>query len=755
MTVPVSVQQRIRVLDAHGMSWRSIAKEVGVARDTVAKYAGREDCSPGPERSVSRPSKLDPFRATVDGWLQADRFMPRKQRHTAKRVYDRLVSEKGYEGSYSPVQRYVKRWREEHRLPSDGYLELKWHPGEAQVDFGMAQAVVGGDRVDVHCLVVTFPYSNMRYCVALPGENAECVCAGLRTVFEHIGAVPLTLVLDNATGAGHRIAWDKVTVVHVFELFVEHYRLETRFCNPNSGNEKGSVENAVGFLRRNIMVPMLNAESHGQLTRYMLERCDAMAKETHYRKGAPIGGLFAGEKMDMQPLPAKPYDAIRWEVRKADKDGRVQIDGNYYLAGPSWRGWTLDVGLRAFDVTIRTQDGRTCARLPRVYGDSPATVRNPATLLPALSRKTHAWTDSTIRDDFPDKLNRHRPHGRQDTQDHVPRHRQGQRRVRLRGRRPGRRAPGRTGARDRRGQCDHHGPAHRRRREAVRAVGTRPDRIRRVHETPTAMGKEGGLTMGTHRPPVVMPDMKRRRASTGERIATIMTLARRLPLTRQVLADQLADATPSQMEFMESWMNAEIESRERSKRSRLLKAAGFPADKELGGYDWTPIRFPVDYGRGQITTLDFIAGHDDLVLFGPPGTGKTHLAIALGRNACRKGIPARYFTAAGLVMRLLRAQSDNRLDRELAAIGRTPLLVIDELGYVPIDEDGSRLLFQVVTNAYETQSIIYTTNIEFSGWGRIFGDPNMAAAIIDRTVHHGRMIRFEGESWRKTHALMQ
>lgn len=112
--------------------------------------------------------------------------------------------------------------------------------------------------------------------------------------------------------------------------------------------------------------------------------------------------------------------------------------------------------------------------------------------------------------------------------------------------------------------------------------------------------------MGTHRPPVVMPDMKRRRASTGERIATIMTLARRLPLTRQVLADQLADATPSQMEFMESWMNAEIESRERSKRSRLLKAAGFPADKELGGYDWTPIRFPVDYGRGQITTLDFI-----------------------------------------------------------------------------------------------------------------------------------------------------
>ena len=142
-------------------------------------------------------------------------------------------------------------------------------------------------------------------------------------------------------------------------------------------------------------------------------------------------------------------------------------------------------------------------------------------------------------------------------------------------------------------------------------------------------------------------------------------------------------------------------------------------------------------------------------MFGPPGTGKTHLAIALARQACLEGIPARFFTAAELVMRLLRANAENRLDRELSQIGRARLLVVDELGYIPIDEEGSRLLFQVVTNAYERQSIIYTTNIEFSGWGRIFGDPNMAAAIIDRTIHHGRMIRFEGDSYRKTHALMQ
>ena len=285
------------------------------------------------------------------------------------------------------------------------------------------------------------------------------------------------------------------------------------------------------------------------------------------------------------------------------------------------------------------------------------------------------------------------------------------------------------------------------------------------------------------KPKTAQPDTRRRRASTGammdrimglarrlpltrqvlaEQLETatpaqmeIMRLARQLPLTRQVLAEQLETATPAQMEFMHAWMNAEIESRERSKRARLLKQAGFPQSKELDGYDWTPLRFPVDYGRQALESLDFVEHTEDVVMFGPPGTGKTHLAIALGRQACRQGIPARFFTAAELVMRLLRASTENRLDRELAQIGRARLLVIDELGYVPIDEEGSRLLFQVVTNAYERQSVIYTTNIEFSGWGRIFGDPNMAAAIIDRTVHHGRMIRFEGDSYRKTHALMQ
>ena len=142
------------------------------------------------------------------------------------------------------------------------------------------------------------------------------------------------------------------------------------------------------------------------------------------------------------------------------------------------------------------------------------------------------------------------------------------------------------------------------------------------------------------------------------------------------------------------------------------------------------------------------------MLYGDVSCGKTHLAIALGRQACRQAIPAGFFTASGLIMRLRKAKQTDRLDRELAAIGRNRLLIIDELGYLPIDIDGARLLFQVIADSYERRSVIFTSNLEFSRWGDVFGDGDMAAAVIDRIVHHGRIIRFHGESYRSTHSLM-
>ena len=132
--------------------------------------------------------------------------------------------------------------------------------------------------------------------------------------------------------------------------------------------------------------------------------------------------------------------------------------------------------------------------------------------------------------------------------------------------------------------------------------------------------------------------------------------------------------------------------------------------------------FPADWGREQLASLEFIDRAEDLVLYGDVGCGKTHLAIAIGTLACQQGIPVRFFTASGLIMRLRKAKADNRLDQELKAIGKADLLVIDELGYLPIDIDGARLLFQIIADSYERRSIIFTSNLEFGRWGDVFGD---------------------------------
>ena len=253
----------------------------------------------------------------------------------------------------------------------------------------------------------------------------------------------------------------------------------------------------------------------------------------------------------------------------------------------------------------------------------------------------------------------------------------------------------------------------------------------------------------------MIPETRRRRASTTEKSERILKMSRSLTLTRSVLAGTLAEATPNQLDFIERWFTAELDSRERSKRLRLLKQAGFPADKTLDGYDWTNLKMPADWGRAQLENLDFVAGCEDLVLYGDVGCGKTHMAIATGMLACERGMPVRFFTASSLVMRLRRARDENRLDAELRAIGRARLLVIDELGYLPIDIDGARLLFQVVADSYEKRSVVFTTNLEFGRWGEVFGDGDMAAAVIDRIVHHGRIVRFRGESYRNSHSLMK
>lgn len=405
MTVPMSVQEDIRRLDAEGVPGREIARTLGISRDSVAKYTGMEDFSPTPQTPATRPggAVMTGLEEIIDGWLTDDQQRRRKQRHTAKRVFDRLVDEHGFTGSYSPVQRYVKRFKAAHRPAGEGYAELVWPAGTAQVDFGQAEAIIAGVRQLLHVLVVTFPFSNMRFVQAYRGETAECVCHGLRTIFEHIGAAPRVMVFDNATGAGRRTG-EKIVESRLFKAFKLHYRAQARYCNPESGNEKGNVENAVGFLRRNLMVPEPEAATLAGLNEVLLVRCQALATATHWRKGLPIGELFAGDVAACMALPGVGFDPVRYEARRADKFGNILVEGNTYAAGPAYHSRMLTVGLRHDIVQILDEQAEPVVAFGRVFGKQSATVFEPASLLPLLVRKPGAWSHSPLRELVPDPV---------------------------------------------------------------------------------------------------------------------------------------------------------------------------------------------------------------------------------------------------------------------------------------------------------------------------------------------------------------
>jgi DNA replication protein DnaC len=231
--------------------------------------------------------------------------------------------------------------------------------------------------------------------------------------------------------------------------------------------------------------------------------------------------------------------------------------------------------------------------------------------------------------------------------------------------------------------------------------------------------------------------------------------SKRLMLSTQVVDLCEQEATPKQEEFLHRVLTEEIERRERNRKTRLLTKAGFPTLKGFGEYEFTAIRFPPALSKQELLSIDFIGEKKNLVLYGAVGTGKTHMAIALGVLACEAGYKVRFYTVTELVLKLSEAYKNGTLERLVRDVKGLDLLILDEWGYVPVDKEGSQLLFRIIADSYESKSLILTTNLEFSKWGGIFTDEQMAAAMIDRLVHHGHLLIFEAKSYRMTHALMR
>ena len=230
--------------------------------------------------------------------------------------------------------------------------------------------------------------------------------------------------------------------------------------------------------------------------------------------------------------------------------------------------------------------------------------------------------------------------------------------------------------------------------------------------------------------------------------------ARVLYISNETIDMFLETAPLAQVRGVCDMIAFESSVRKRRRKERLFRKARFPAIKSIDGYDFSQVVFPEGYSKDDLLTLDFIGRAQDFVFYGKTGRGKTHLAIALGILAVDRGMTVRFFTTTELVLALCRSQKEGTLEAFMQDLAKSELIILDEFGYVPIDIDGARLLYQVVADCYEQRSVIFTTNIEFSKWGTILGDEKLAAATIDRVVHHGRMIEFNGTSKRMDASLM-
>ena len=395
--------QRIKVLQADGWSVSAIAEEVQVDRKTVRKYVEQTDFSPLPSTVTVRTSKLDPYKETIDQWLHDDREQWYKQQHTAQRIHDRLHQQFPDCGaSYPTIRRYVRTVRQTR--PTTGTLDLVWHPGEAQVDFGQADVVLADLVTRLHFLCLTFPYSNAGYVQWFRGETAECVVQGLVDIFQHMGGTPLRLVFDNATGVGRRLG-EIVRLTDLFARFQAHYGFEVTFCNPAAGYEKGNVENKVGFFRHNLFVPPPVMDDLVAANLPLLTQSEAHWTQAHYKKGQTLRALFADDQAAFRALPPKPFAPYRYTRVRTTRQGTFCLDGvHWYSSAPEQAEQLLQVRIGAHTVEPLDATGRILTTHPRVYGAIRSDSTDYRTTIHRLADRPGAWRNSGLREVLPEHL---------------------------------------------------------------------------------------------------------------------------------------------------------------------------------------------------------------------------------------------------------------------------------------------------------------------------------------------------------------
>lgn len=238
-------------------------------------------------------------------------------------------------------------------------------------------------------------------------------------------------------------------------------------------------------------------------------------------------------------------------------------------------------------------------------------------------------------------------------------------------------------------------------------------------------------------------------------IEQIADYCRQLKWGNSIVENYRGIEAQSYEEFLLKLLELELSNRELTRKNRCLRQAGFDVMKTFQDYGFEQIAIPAGITLDEIKNANFIEKKENLILYGPVGTGKTHMATAIGVAACNRGKKVKFYRTAALVNELIDAKTKGNLGKFLKQLEKADLLICDEWGYIPLDRQGAQLLFQVVTGCYEKKSVVITTNLEFGKWNGIFFDEKLTSAIIDRLVHYSHLLIFSGKSYRLEHSKIK
>jgi len=326
-------QEYIKYLyEKEDCSIAEIGAKVGVNWRTAAKYAKKDDWNNSIKEQRRRKPVMEPYAETVDVWLLEDMLLPRKERRTAAAIYKQLKEKHGFEGSERTTRYYVSQRKKELRVQQEEkFLKLEHPPGQAQVDFGTTHVVWDKELKQIKYLAFSFPYGNAGFCVPVPSENIQCFIYAMTRIFEWIGGVPERIRFDNLAAAVASIGkGEERKLTDAFTRFMLHYRFEAEFCNKGKGNEKGHIENKIGYTRRNWLLPYPEVSSFEELTQELYHRALEDLKRFHYAKGTSMAELWEEEKKFLLPLPKVVFEPVEVDTAKVDKYGRVNAGGEIY-----------------------------------------------------------------------------------------------------------------------------------------------------------------------------------------------------------------------------------------------------------------------------------------------------------------------------------------------------------------------------------------------------------------------------------------